>query len=390
MTIHLASGQILAEQAECLQLHRQNFTYAQICAKTGLSLDQVRRRIKGAKKAERLDPKLLGDLHRRGVVDLAGLRRGWLIERSKEEDTDGIKRGSSLYFDLGPDEERINFADAVREVLSDIPRLPPITEPLLPIQTADCAHWVMLADLHVGGHYGDPRLELDFNWAMDDLVRKMGPAEHAVLVELGDLLDANDHKGVTPASGNNCDVIRENPLADTQTALRLMRRGIMRLLETHSTVEVHLIPGNHDPSAYVAVMIALAEHFASNPRVDIVVSDDMYRTIHWGECALFPHHGHSLKWPALKGVWTDQFPDEWAAAKMFRMIATGHFHHERSLDLGGCIARQFGTLHRPNEWAKGQGMFSYGGLSAIRVHKTRGYDGEAAANIRPMLRGQEA
>jgi hypothetical protein len=208
-----------------------------------------------------------------------------------------------------------------------------------------------------------------------------------VLMELGDLLDANDHKGVTPASSNPCDVIRDNHLGNTLTAVRLLRWAVIRLLETHKTVEVQMIKGNHDTSAYIGVMVALAAHFENEPRVTINVSDAEYRVIQWGLCALFPHHGDTAKWEKLKSVWTDQWADEWAAAKAFRLIATGHLHHDKSKDLGGCMARQFGTLHRPNAWAKGRGLFSYGALTALRVHKERGYDGEKSANIKNMSKG---
>lgn len=376
------TSSIEAEQAHCLHLKRQGKSRSEIAALTGLNMHQVKRRLSGGAKAERLDPELRRRLSSQGVKDLAGLHSGWLLDKDPSTGT-----GSSLYFFLGPDEEKINFADAIKDVLSEIPKLPPIPAPTVS-DGAGYANWVMLADLHVGGHYGDPQLEKDFENAVDELVAGMAPAEHAVLMELGDLLDANDHKGVTPASANPCDVIRGNELLNTQTAIRLMRRAILRLLETHKTVEVQMIKGNHDPTAFIGVMVALAAHFEDEPRVWINVSDAEFRVIQWGMCAMFPHHGDTAKWEKLKSVWTDQFPDEWAEAKAFRLITTGHLHHDKSKDLGGCMARQFGTLHRPNAWAMGRGLFSYGALTALRVHKERGYDGEKSANIKPMLKGK--
>lgn len=374
---------IEAEQAYCLQMKRQGKSRAEIADLTGMSLHQVKRRIAGGLKAEKLDPEIRRQLSAKNISDLAGLHSGWLLQKDPSSGS-----GSSLYFHLGPDQEKIDFADAIRDVLREIPVLPPLPAPGIQADAKDHANWIMLADLHVGGHYGDPQLERDFERAIDELVSGMAPAEHAVLMELGDLLDANDHKGVTPASGNPCDVIRDNVLTNTQTAIRLMRWAILRLLETHQTVEVQMVKGNHDQSAYIGVMVALAAHFADEPRVFINVSDDEFRVIQWGLCALFPHHGDTLKWVALKNVWTDQFPDEWAQAKSFRLISTGHLHHEKSHDLGGCMGRQFGTLHRPNGWAKGRGLFSYGMLAGLRVHKTRGYCGEKVANITPMLKGK--
>lgn len=371
--------QLIKEQVSALKLQGQGYSHAEICKELGLSHSAVKRRISAAKKMERLDPEILKRLQDKGVVDLAGLHSGWLLEK------DDQGSGQSLYFYLGPDEEKISFADAVIESLKDIPRLEPVQ------RIADVkergrgyANWLAMADLHVGGDYTDPIIEENFNQAIDDLVRRMPPAQHAVLFELGDLLEMNDHKGVTPGSGNHLEVKLGNEafLEATQIAVRLVRRALYRLLETHDTVEAHFIRGNHDETAFIAVMIALQEHFADNPRVNIVVSADEYRVVTWGKCAAFPNHGDKLKWPQLKDVWTEEFPDEWAAAKAHRVIMTAHFHHDRRQDLIGCVGEHFRTLHGPNNWAKHRGLLSRGSLTAITVHAERGEEYRTISNIR--------
>lgn len=366
---------VLREQDECLRLKRNGVTTLEIARTLGLTRHQALRRLKGAEKREKLDPALAGRLARKGIVDLAGLHSGWLLEKDK----DGT--GSSLYFFLGPDEEKVSFADAMVEVLGEIPRLPPLAVNRDLTGRADYANWIALADLHLGAHYGDVRVEEDFNRTIDDLVARMPAASHAVLFELGDLLDANDHKGVTPHSGNPCDVIRENHLENTLTAVRLIRRALYRLLETHDTVEAHFIKGNHDTTAYIAVMLALAEHFADNPRVYIPVISDEYRVVSWGACAAFPHHGDTLKWDQLKDVWAELYPDAWAAAKAHRHIMTAHFHHDRKKELVGCTAEHFRTLQRPNGWAKAKGLLSRGALTAMTVHRQNGEVSRTISNI---------
>lgn len=380
------AGQVLREQEACLARQRRGMGTGEIARELGLTRHQVLRRLRGARKREGLDPALAARLQEKGIVDLAGLHSGWLLEKDK----DGS--GSSLYFHLGPDQEKIDFADAIREVLSEIPRLPPAGRPAGDPAGEGYANWVMLADLHVGGDYGDPRFETEFNRAIEDLVSRLPRAEKAVLLELGDLLDANDHKGVTPASGNPCDVRRDNHLGNTKAAVRMMRRAIMLLARTHPEVEVHLIPGNHDPSAYIAVLLSLEAHFADHPQVHIVVPEteaqEEFRVIAWGDCAVFPHHGHTAKWEQLKDVWADQFPDEWARAKAFRLIATAHFHHDRRRELVGCVAEHYRTLHAPNKWARTKGLFSRGALTALTVHKSRGEENRTMTTIKPLLRGE--
>jgi hypothetical protein len=377
---------VIQEQNQCLALLKEGKTIMEIAEIVKISYDQARRRIRAARRREKMDPELVSRLDHQGLTDYSGLHSGWLIEK----DANGA--GHSLYFHLGSDDEKISFADAMMEVLSDIPRLDPIAlvQPKKDRveEGKDYATWIALADLHVGGDYGDVQLEKDFTFAIDDLVSRLPPAEHAVLFELGDLLEANDHKGVTPQSGNLLDVRRENHLGNTLTAVKLMRHAIYRLLETHPTVEVHLVKGNHDPTAYIAVMLGLAAHFEENPRVKIIVEDWDYRVVTWGLCAAFPNHGDKATWNQLKDIWADQFPDEWAAAKAHRIIMTAHYHHDRKRDLVGCVAEHYRTLHRPNNWAKGKGLFSRGSLTAMTVHRDRGEEYRTIANIRNKLKGE--
>lgn len=368
--------QILEEQFNCLAYHRQGLTKAEIARTLGLTRHQVTRRINGALKRERLDPILAKQLESEGIVDLAGLHSGWLMNKDK------TGSGRSLYFMLGPDGEKISFADAMIDALADVPRAPLIEQP--EISGKDRATWLMLADLHVGGDYGDGKLEADFNECLDDMVSRLPKAEKAFLIELGDLLDANDHKGVTPASGNPCDVKRDNHLGNTITAVRLMKRAIDRLAETHHEVEVHLVPGNHDPSAYIAVLLALEAHYEHVNHVTIVVVDEDFRVIPWGLCAVFPHHGDTANWKALKDVWADQFPDEWAAAKMHRLIATAHFHHDKKIDMVGATGEHFRTLHGANKWARNKALLSRGSLTAITVHKADGEIHRTSSNVKPI------
>ena len=371
----------LVEQQRALDLKKIGKSVAEISNILGISPSATRRRLSAARKREQLDPAILKRLEGWGLTDLTGLHSGWLLDKDKNGS------GQSLYFYLGPDEEKISFVDALMDVLQDIPKLEPIPLVRPDSQGEDYANWLALADLHIGGDYGNPETERAFNYAIDDLICRMPPAEHATFFELGDLLEANDHKGVTPKSGNLLDVKNEDSLRNAMTAVKLIRRTIYRLLETHQTVDAHFIKGNHDPTAYFAVMMSLAEHFANNPRVRIPVNDDEFRVITWGECAAFPHHGDTLSWVDLKDVFADQFPDEWAAAKAHRHIMTAHFHHDRRRDLVGATAEHYRTLHRPNNWAKSKGMFSRGSLTAMTVHRHFGEEYRTISNIRPNRGG---
>ena len=377
---------ILKEQNACYAAQRDGKTLHEIAQALGLSRDQVRRRLTGAKKRLKLDPKMAESLAKRGIVDLAGLHSGWLLEK----DSDGS--GASLYFHLGPDEDKIDFAEAVKEVLSETVVADPIPGPGHDRHAEDLANWFFLADLHIGGDYGDPQLSKDFQYTIDDLVVRMPKAQRAVLFELGDLLDANDHKAATPASGNPTDSIRDNHLGNTIEALRLMKYASYRLLTTHEEVEIYMCRGNHDETSYFAVLIGLIEHFRDNPRLKIHLpttpEEEEFFVVTWGECACLPNHGDKCKPEMLKEIFTDEFPDEYAAAKAFRLIATGHFHKLMVQSLGMTEHRQFGTLHKRNRWARQKFAPSRGQMSVLTVHKTIGLQDETISPIKTELRGR--
>ena len=384
----MKTPEILKEQTTCLALKQQGKSREEIAKATGLSFVQVKRRLAGASKAARLDPKILHHLHKEGVTDLAGLHSGYVFLRNEEDN----KKSSSLYFYLGPDEDRIDFAEAVKEVLSEVVVLPPIDQPRWEAEATDLANWFFLADLHVGGDYGDQHLSRDFEYTIDDLIRRMPKAERAVMFELGDLLDANDHKGVTPGSGNPCDTIRDNHFGNTLEALRLMKYAAYRLLQTHQEVEIYMVRGNHDETSFMSVLIGLMEHFRDNPRIKIFIpstpEEEEFFVVQWGECACLPNHGDKCKPETLKEVFTDEFPDEYAQAKAYRLIATGHYHKAMTNTLGLVEHRQFGTIHKRNRWARQKFAPSRGQMSVITVHKTLGLQDETISPIKTQLRGR--
>lgn len=305
-----------------------------------------------------------------GVSDPQNISHFWKIAKDPETGS-----GYSLFIKNPHSGEKAHWADSLRETIVEEMRLPPL--PVAPVSGEGVATMMGLADLHIGRNYGTRDIEEDFNFAVDDIVSRLPPAEKAYLIELGDLLDANDHKGLTPGSGNLCDVIRDDHLANTQMAIRLMKRAIYRLAEKHATVEVHMIPGNHDPSAYMAVLLAINEAFANSEQVKIFVprdyDEELYRVIEWGECGLMPHHGDRMKWSSLKDVWADQFPDSWARCKVHRAIWTAHLHHYKAEDLVGCEAKHFRTVARRQKWEIKSAYFSRGTLSAESWHKDRGF-----------------
>lgn len=366
-------------QAQALKLwHEHGECYQTVADILGKNESTVRRQVQKAihwqnasdGQTEALDA---------AKLDISEGRHGWRIIQHDDGSKDSIfwKREQDMTA------KPVEIAEVMKESLKKFPIYEKIPSPKnLPEKLCN---FIPLADLHVGGEYGDPKYLKEVFAAIDKLTDQLPKAKKAVLMDMGDLLDANDHHGLTPASGNECDVIRENHLKNTVDAMAIMRRAIVRLAETHEEVEVHLLRGNHDETAYIGVMVALYYHFQDDPRINIVMTDDDFRVISWGKCAVFPHHGDKAKWDDLKNVFSDQFPDQWASAKYWRFVWTAHVHHDRQREMIGAMGEHFRTLATPNRWAMLKGLFSRGGIQCVTLHKEDGETNRTKVNLKPLL-----
>ena len=370
-----------ANQIEALRVYRENRNN---CTKTATILNKsrttVQELIEKALKWESAEesPGQIEALSVAGLdVDIG--RHGWNVVVDRETGSRHSVFWKAKDIKLDP----VDVAEILKEALESVIPFPTVifTKSL----PADLCNFIPLADLHMGGQYGDPKYLEEVTGAVEKLIQGLPQARKAVLIEMGDLLDANDHKGLTPASGNECDVIRENHLKNTLDALAIMKLACVRLLETHEEVEVHFLRGNHDETAYIAVMIGLHALFRDNPRINIVVSDDDFRVISWGKCAVFPHHGDKSKWEDLKNVFSDQFPKAWTKAKYWRFVWTAHLHNDRQKEMIGAMGEHFRTLAAPNRWAMLKGLFSRGGIQCVTLHKEFGEVNRTKVNLKPLL-----
>lgn len=369
-------------QLEALRVYREQGENATKAAKIlGKAPRTVQDLVKKALKWEEVDAGVAGAMAATGI-GIDTIQGGWRIV--EETMPDGTKvRNSVRYSVKGQAVNSIDLAEAIKDALADLtPRgyIQPATN--LP---EDLCNFIPLCDLHVGGEYGDPEYLSVVHNSITRLVGGLPKAKKAVLIDMGDLLDANDHKGLTPASENDCDVIRENHLKNTIDALNIMKHAIELLAETHEEVEVHLLRGNHDETAYIGVMVGLAIYYKDTPHVNIELSDDNFRVIEWGKCGVFPHHGDKSKWEALKDVYADQFSDAWTRNKFWRFIWTAHVHHDKQRELGGAMGEHFRTLAKPNNWAQMKGLFARGSIQAITLHKEEGETDRKKVNLPPLL-----
>lgn len=245
----------------------------------------------------------------------------------------------------------------------------------------DLATVYMLADHHLGmyawaretGENYDlgiaKRILFD---AMTELVARSPASETAVVLNLGDFFHSDSDENRTRQSGNPLDVDTRYAKV-LQLGVDLMLMCIDLALHKHLKVIVRCLPGNHDPYAALALTVAIAAFYASDPRVEVDTDPSPFFWWTFGDVFVAATHGDKVKPGDMPGVMASYKPKEWGAAK-FRYAYFGHVHH-KAIGGGehhGVIWETFQTLAAKDAWHKGMGYSSGRSMTAITLDRKRG------------------
>lgn len=214
-----------------------------------------------------------------------------------------------------------------------------------------------LADFHVGllawenetGQNYDTHIAREtIVAAMMDLIASTYPSRRAVVLGLGDLLHFDGYEPRTERSGNVLDTDSRYPKV-LKTALQIVKVIISLALERHETVEVRLLPGNHDDRAALAVSLALSEAYEDHPRVTVDDSPSRFWFRRYDRVFLGATHGEKAKMAAMPLIMACDRPEDWAASTR-RRIYTGHIHHEKVQEHPGAIVESLRSPVRPDAY----------------------------------------
>lgn len=254
------------------------------------------------------------------------------------------------------------------------PVLPVATTPLVDSDLATVLPW---GDPHIGllswsaetGESWDlKRAEEACAQVLGDLITRTPRSAEFVLVDLGDLIHAEDDKQQTYMSGHKLDVdSRSGKIA--RVALRICRSAIDLALQRHGMVRVHLLRGNHDPYKSLMLGMILEAVYANEPRVRIEPFENPYQFWQWGSTAAMMHHGDGSKPQQMPGVFACD--PSWGPAK-HRVVWTGHIHSQNRWDLPGCTVESFRTIAAPDFWSHWKGYRSKRTLDCITYHRDLG------------------
>lgn len=244
---------------------------------------------------------------------------------------------------------------------------------------ADLCTALLISDAHIGlqswaketgeAYNTDIAAERLKSW-VGQLVAASPPSGLCVILDNGDLTHADDHTNMTPASKHVLDVDTRH-FRTLDVTVETLACAIELALAKHQRVLVRILPGNHNRESYITILFALAERFRDNPRVTVQKVPGEFFAFEWGKVMLAAHHGDKAKADRLVHFLADQYAEMWGRTR-HRFLFTGHLHHSKSQDIGGCTWEQLRAVTARDAYAVAHGYTARAQLQAITFHKERG------------------
>lgn len=220
-----------------------------------------------------------------------------------------------------------------------------------------------VADLHLGmlAWHKETGADYDSKIASDRLLRMIKSLANsgektkgALLVVLGDFFHADNSKGVTTRGNNPLDV--DTRWANVvQTGLSCAIGVIDELLESHETVDVEWLAGNHDDHTSMLLSAAVSAWYRTEERVRVSQEQSMFRYYKFGKNLIGMTHGHTVKSSNdLESIMAHDRSEDWGATR-HRYWYTGHIHHVTRHERRGCTVETFGSLAGLDAWSASMG-----------------------------------
>jgi len=359
------------KQQEALDLYRQLGSKAAVAKHLGEERRIVSRRIVRALEIEAAeadaDPAVLTAMAETGMRDIGILHSGWV----KTE-------GASLYFQQPKAEPQPeDLAQRVREALEGIEPIPAVSAPETTVD--DLLTLYPLPDAHIGqlswgqetGEDYDLKIASDrIRTGIAECLLASPPSEQAVAIAMGDWLHMNDQTNQTPASRHQLDADgRFQKVLDV--GIGVLAATAEALLKKHKTVTLVVQRGNHDETAYLAVLFALAERYRNEPRITVQRKPGEFFVMEWGKVLLASCHGDKAKAERLVMYIADKWPEMWGRTK-FRYLFSGHMHHHKSQDIGGVHWEQLRAITAPDAYSASHAYGARAEMQAITYDRWRG------------------
>ena len=218
--------------------------------------------------------------------------------------------------------------------------------------------------------------------AIDRLVASAAPSTHALYIDLGDSLHADNNASRTKSGhhldthGRHAEVVR--------AVIRCKRHHVARMLEKHRQITVRINPGNHDGITALMLAEMMAMIYEGEPRVTVSTSPNPYWFHGFGANLIGTTHGDGAKGANLPLLMAVDAPAMWLASEHgSRVWFVGHVHHKDVKDHPGVTVEYCRTLAAPDIWSHASGYRSKRSMEAVTFHRQ---DGEVERHTCGMRR----
>jgi hypothetical protein len=337
-----------------------------------------------------LDRRSIGDrirkAHKRGLhlpsgaqaamhsvaLDGSTIKGGW----RHHYDEDG-KKLESVRWSTPAGEDGPELLERIREAFEGLTPAPVVPAP--EYANKDLLTIYKLADLHIGMMAWGKEVGEDYSTSIAaDRVKAWvarfialsPPSRTAVILDVGDLTHSDDQTNQTPASKHNLDVDSRH-FKTLDVTIEALNCAVDLALAKHEKVLVRILPGNHNITAYMAVMFALAERYRDNPRVKVQKVPGEFFVHEFGQVMIAAHHGHRAKPDRLVHFMADEFAEIWGRTR-HRFLWTGHLHHLKAQDIGGVQHEQLRAVTSRDAYAFSGAYTARAQLQAVTYHRTDG------------------
>lgn len=355
------------KQARVWELSQAGQSLTEIASELGMTVNAAAKLRQRAKKWAGEDPAITAA--RQAVNTNMTPTLAWA--KTKNED------GTSYSVLLRPDTVDEDVVDRIREAVEGIEPAAPVAAPEYVME--DMASLYLIADAHIGmmawGHetgedYSTKKAAGRVKEWVARCVEASPPSETAIILDVGDYTHANDATNMTQRSKHVLDVDTRH-FRTMDLAIDALGAAIESARAKHRKVIVRILPGNHNPDAYLCVLFAIAERYRDEPRVEVQKVPGEFFVWQFGEVMIAAHHGDKAKAAQIVHFVADEYAKIWGQTK-HRFLFTGHLHHHKSQDIGGMKWEQLRATTARDNFATSHAFCARAQMQAITFHRQHG------------------
>lgn len=365
-------------QQEALDAYEQHGSYSKAAASLGISKAAFGERLDRARKAQAAPEGMLAAVEASGL-DLSTAAHGWRVIQHDDGSRDSV-------FWKAPASAGSDVMEQIRAAFDGLEPAPVVPAPNH--KAGDLLTTYLISDAHIGMYAWARETGEDYDTAkaVSRLTSWLGQAvaaspasERAVILSNGDLTHADDQNNETPTSKHKLDVDTRH-FRTLDMTICALNTCVELALRKHKKVDLVVLPGNHDKTAYMAVLFAMAERWRDNPRVNVERNPSEFYVRTFGKVMIAAHHGDKSKAERLVLFLADEYPEMWGQTR-FRYLFTGHLHHHKSADIGGCQWEQLRALTAKDAYAHSHAYSARAQLQSVTYHRDKGEVGRVKVGV---------